>query len=62
MSWIQFVGLGWEGGGVGGGGGWRAKGGFFHTFEWKSIAIMCSLKCTNSHSLFVRLIRLLAEV
>ena len=47
---------------MGGGGGWRAKGGFFHTFEWKSIAIMCSLKCTNSHSLFVRLIRLLAEV
>ena len=27
---------GWEGGGMGGGGRWGAKGGFFHTFEQKT--------------------------
>ena len=38
ISWIQYIGGGWVGGqdGVGGGGKWGAKGGFFHTFEQKS--------------------------
>ena len=37
ISWIQYIGCGWwEGGGVGGGDGWGAEGGFFHTFEQKS--------------------------
>ena len=33
---------------MGSGGVWSADGWFFHTFEQKA-AIVCSLKCTNSH-------------
>ena len=33
ISWIQYIGVG----GLGGEGGWRAKGGVFHTLEQKNI-------------------------
>ena len=44
-----------------GGGGWGAKGRFFHIFNRKA-AIVCSLKCTDNHSSPFRPVRSLKAV